>query len=70
MCPRNFYEISRKNKLCKLLMDFSNIDVTTQDTSALLLINVIVISTRNEGVPISTSGNNYDNPISDFKMLF
>ena len=50
-------------------MDFSNIDVTTQDTSALLIINVI-ISTRNEGVPISTSGNNYDNPISDFKMLF
>ena len=46
-------------------MDFSNIDVTTQETSALLLINVIIfISTRNEGAPISTSGNNYDNQIS------
>ena len=50
-----FNEISRKNELCKLLMYFSNIDVTTQETSALLLISVITFfSTSNEGVPISS----------------
>ena len=55
MFTRNLNEISRKNKLCKLLMYFSNIDVTIQETSALLLISVITFSsTSNEGVPISS----------------